>query len=139
MNFFQSNGLIIFGYLFLFDRLKMKAPAYLRNTNTTYRFITKDNTVTQAMSILPSDSRYSYSTEYEYDDDDDDDYYSYIRRYGSQQTARWPSASDLGFNESQFEAFKSALTQEYALIQGNDFSKQILAFSMQKNHSCLVL
>ena len=100
-------------------RLKMKAPRYLRNTNTTFRFITKDNTVTQAMSILPSDSRHSYSTtEYDYDDD-----YGYIRRYGLQQTTRWPNASDLGFNESQFEAFKSALTQEYALIQGRVFSQ----------------
>ena len=102
----------------------MKAPGYLRNTNTTYRFITKDNTVTQAISILPSDSPQSFSTEYDYDDDYDDyDDYGFIRRYGLQQTARWPTASDLGFNESQFEAFKSALTQEYALIQGNDLSK----------------
>ena len=111
----------------------MKAPRYLRNTNTTFRFITKDNTVTQAMSILPSDSRHSYSTtEYDYDDD-----YGYIRRYGLQQTTRWPTASDLGFNESQFEAFKSALTQEYALIQGRVFLSIIIPMFQSRVFSTL--
>ncbi|XP_067947239.1 NFX1-type zinc finger-containing protein 1-like [Watersipora subatra] len=30
----------------------------------------------------------------------------------------WPSAEELGFNESQFEAYKMALTKEFAVIQG---------------------
>ena len=33
-------------------------------------------------------------------------------------TADWPSASDLGFNDSQYSAFKAALTQEFSLLQG---------------------
>ncbi|XP_046965728.1 NFX1-type zinc finger-containing protein 1-like [Vanessa cardui] len=30
----------------------------------------------------------------------------------------WPSSDDLGFNQSQYEAYKTALTREFALIQG---------------------
>ena len=32
--------------------------------------------------------------------------------------SKWPDASDLGLNDSQYSALKSALTQEVSVIQG---------------------
>ena len=32
--------------------------------------------------------------------------------------SEWPPAKDLDFNESQYEAFKAALTHEFVVIQG---------------------
>ena len=32
--------------------------------------------------------------------------------------SEWPPAKDLRLNESQYEAFKAALTQEFVVIQG---------------------
>jgi len=31
---------------------------------------------------------------------------------------KWPGAEEMGFNQSQYEAYKSALTQEFIVIQG---------------------
>lgn len=87
----------------------MKAPEYLRQENIAYRFLTKDNAVTEPMSIIQS-SRNPY------------DDYLYGGGYGSSsRSTRWPTAAELGFNDSQYKAFKAALTQEYALIQGRQF------------------
>jgi len=30
----------------------------------------------------------------------------------------WPRAEEMGFNQSQYEAYKSALTEEFVVIQG---------------------
>jgi len=38
--------------------------------------------------------------------------------YNSISASTWPSAYELGFNESQYQAFKTALTQEFVVIQG---------------------
>lgn len=35
--------------------------------------------------------------------------------------SKWPEASELGLNDSQYSAFKSALTQEMSVIQGENF------------------
>lgn len=34
-------------------------------------------------------------------------------------TDEWPSSDEMGFIESQWLAFKAALTQEFSLLQGN--------------------
>jgi len=38
--------------------------------------------------------------------------------YNSRNASTWPTANNLGFNESQYQAFKTALTQEFVVIQG---------------------
>jgi len=30
----------------------------------------------------------------------------------------WPPAEEMGFNQSQYEAYKTALTKEFVVIQG---------------------
>lgn len=47
--------------------------------------------------------------------------YGYGGSYGGSSRG-WPSASLLGFNNSQYEAFKAALTTEYVLIQGKPYN-----------------
>lgn len=63
-------------------------PKYLRMIESNYRFIDKDSHVSQPVSL----------------------------KYG--ESSRWPSAASLGLNNSQYEAFKQALTTEFAVIQG---------------------
>ncbi|CAH0398415.1 unnamed protein product [Chilo suppressalis] len=40
------------------------------------------------------------------------------KRFNVLQTLTWPSHEDLNFNQSQYEAYKLALTHEFAVIQG---------------------
>ena len=62
-------------------------PDYLRTLVSTFRFVTRTNTVTPLVNLT------SYQT-------------------------KWPEAATLGLNDSQYLAFKSALTQEMSVIQG---------------------
>jgi hypothetical protein len=38
---------------------------------------------------------------------------------------RWPSAEELGLDNSQYKAFRFALTKEFVVIQGNKFEWKI--------------
>ena len=65
---------------------------YTRFIETNYRFITANNRVTEPISIF--------------------------RESGG----KWPTAEQLGFNDSQYEAFKMALTKEFVVIQGRSIA-----------------
>ena len=71
---------------------QINAPVYTENTEGNYRFITADHRVTEPISI--------------------------IRESGG----KWPTAEQLGFNDSQYEAFKMALTKEFVVIQGKNIA-----------------
>ena len=42
----------------------------------------------------------------------------YAKNCPATDEKRWPTAQQMGFNESQYDAFKLALTSKLALIQG---------------------
>ena len=67
-------------------------PLYTRFIETSYRFITANNRVTEPISIF------------------------------RESEAIWPTAEQLGFNDSQYEAFKMALTKEFVVIQGKNIA-----------------
>jgi len=62
----------------------------MRRLETNYRFITKDDSVTRPVQV------------------------------GISGSTNWPPAEKLGFNQSQYDAFKLALTKEFAIIQGTN-------------------
>ena len=62
----------------------------MRRLETNYRFITKDDSVTRPVQV------------------------------GISGSTNWPPAKKLGFNQSQYDAFKLALTKEFAIIQGTN-------------------
>ncbi|XP_067947233.1 NFX1-type zinc finger-containing protein 1-like [Watersipora subatra] len=66
----------------------ISSPTYTRFIETFYRFITAANDVTPPVSIF------------------------------QEGEGKWPPLNQLGFNESQYEAYKMALTKEFAVIQG---------------------
>ena len=43
---------------------------------------------------------------------------NYAKSCPASDTKRWPNAQQMGLNESQYDAFKLALTSKLALIQG---------------------
>lgn len=80
-------------------------PEYLKGLSEGYLLITKDGDLTgpvsaQALTSSARRSAFGFS-----------DYYS-------DRSSRCPTADQLGFNDSQYEAFKMALTKEFVVIQG---------------------
>ena len=82
-------------------------PDYLRTLVSTFRFVTRTNTVTPLVNLT------SYQT-------------------------KWPEAATLGLNDSQYLAFKSALTQEMSVIQGLIYLFQLCRILFSIWETCCV-
>ena len=90
---------------------------YVKRLTSGYRLITKSGGITNPVSVSKLcaneyvGQRYGGINMY--------DSYSSYDLYGG---GSCPSAEQLGFNSSQYDAFKMALTKEFVIIQGTSAS-----------------
>lgn len=91
------------------------APDYM-TSETKFLLICKNGTISPAVSPIGSTHQRANPYSHYNDFDEYGDFYGYGGH--RMQSNTWPSADQLGFNDSQYEAFKMALTKEFVIIQG---------------------